>query len=639
MKSWAFIVALLALLLSLSATGCRCSSDEVLATLTARQGNVTRDTRSTLAQWVDAKVNGTFSLGDGVRTLEQSTAMLELADASRLKIQPKTILRFTDTLPGANQHAFDVAMGGAILETGKRGVVLKTSLGLARIEANSKVVLKRVDRGLWFEVQVGTARLESGEARRTLKRSEVAVLTGQAVVHELRDAAAPRAAPETSGQVPPKVANIADLITGLVEGRGVSLKQPGKRGFTKLTPGALELRRGSTVRVKKGSRLTISHRGTTAALTGDGTYNVAGAPGALVTVEHGSLSLRGDSTRVLVPGGAIVTNDGTSASVASVSNGTRIRVQIGKVSIEGASGATEVAAGQEALLDRDGAIKLEGVGLAYADIVVDAGESFVVHDPMPPTAVRFQFAGACADGGVVKVKGRTNPGFAVGKGSVALPFPPGQYDYSLQCLQADGLGGPAVASGRLTVVKDAGTRPMPKAPPATGIETDGRTYTVVYQNQLPRVSLSWSNAPPDAQSFSLVHRSPAGTKKYSTNSPSYTFVSGALSAGTHVFYFEGGNKVSRWTTIRIRFDNKAPTATLKTPANLAAAPGDRVTIAGVAQLGWRVEIDGKPALLDAQQQFNQEAAMPTDERALVVRLTHPRHGTHIYLRRATDHHD
>ena len=31
--------------------------------------------------------------------------------------------------------------------------------------------------------------------------------------------------------------------------------------------------------------------------------------------------------------------------------------------------------------------------------------------------------------------------------------------------------------------------------------------------------------------------------------------------------------------------------------------------------------------------------MPTDERALVVKLTHPRRGTHIYLRRAADHHD
>ena len=639
MKSWPLIIALVALLLSLSTTSCRCSDDGALATLTARQGNVTRDTRATLAQWVDAEVNSTFSLGDGVRTIEQSTAMLELVDASRLKLLPKTILRFSDALPGANQHAFDVETGGAILETGESGVVLKTSLGLARIEAKSKVVLRRIDRGLRFEVQVGTARLETSEGRWALGRGEVAVLTGAAAVQALPDATAPTAAPEVSGLAPPKVAEFTDSITGQVLGTGVSLKKPGEQGFTQLTPGALELPRGSTAQVKRGSRLTVSHRGSTAALSGDGTYRVAGASGALVTVEQGSLSLTGAPTRVLVPGGAILTTDGTSASVDAGRKDTRVRVQIGKVSVEGASGTTEVAAGQEGLLDREGVVKLEGVGLAYADIVVDVGESFVVHDPMPPTAVRFRFAGACADGGIVEVKGIAGPEFAAGKGSVALPFTPGHYGYSLHCLKAEANGVPAVASGTLTVVQDAGTRPVPKAPPATGLETDGRSYTVMYQNQLPKVSLRWSSAPPEAKSFSLVHQFPTGSKSYETTSPSYVFASGALRAGTHVFYFEGGGKVSRWTTVRILFDNKAPTVSLQTPANLDAAPGDRVTIAGVAQRGWRVEINGKPADLDAQHRFSQEVEMPTDERSLAVRLTHPRQGTHIYLRRAAGLHD
>jgi hypothetical protein len=374
-------------------------------------------------------------------------------------------------------------------------------------------------------------------------------------------------------------------------------------------------------------------------LSGNGTYTIAGVPGALVTVGHGSLSLRGDPTRVLVPGGAIVTTNGTSASVDARRKDTRVRVQVGQASVEGASGTTEVEAGQEALLDREGVVKVEGAGLDYADIIVDAGEAFVVHDPKPPTAVRFRFAGACAEGGIVEVKGEAGPGFAAGKGSVALPFSPGRYDYALQCLNATGDGAAAAASGRLTVLRDDGTRPMPKAPPVTGVETDGRSYTVMYQNQLPKVSLRWSNAPSEAKTFVLVHQSPVGKKSYQASSPSYAFRSGALGAGTHGFCFEGGGKVSRWTTVRILFDNEAPTVSLRTPANLSVAQGASVTIAGVAEQGWRVEINGNPAILDAQHQFSQQVTMSSEERSLAVRLTHPRQGTHIYLRRATGLHD
>jgi hypothetical protein len=160
----------------------------------------------------------------------------------------------------------------------------------------------------------------------------------------------------------------------------------------------------------------------------------------------------------------------------------------------------------------------------------------------------------------------------------------------------------------------------------------------MYQNQLPSVSLAWSKAP-SSGSFSLVHRSNGGQRRYKVGSAAYSFRSGSLQEGQHVFYFEGGGKVSRQTTVRIRFDNKAPTASLKTPANLNVAQGEKVIIAGVAQPGWKVEINGKAAKVDGEQRFSQEAEMPGGERALAVRLTHPRRGTHIYVRRAAGTHD
>jgi hypothetical protein len=162
---------------------------------------------------------------------------------------------------------------------------------------------------------------------------------------------------------------------------------------------------------------------------------------------------------------------------------------------------------------------------------------------------------------------------------------------------------------------------------------DGRTYTVLYQNQLPAVSIRWPNAPTTG-SFVLRHKSSSGQRSYDTGQPSYGFRSGALPEGRHTFYFEGGGKVSRQTNVVIRFDNAAPTASLKTPGRVSVKPGGEVSIAGTAQPGWTVDVNGKKLSQDGQQRFSSKAEMPANQRALEVRLTHPQRGTHIYVRRA-----
>ena len=83
-----------------------------------------------------------------------------------------------------------------------------------------------------------------------------------------------------------------------------------------------------------------------------------------------------------------------------------MRVSKSYVSVDTAKGTERVGAGQEAVLAADGAVKLAGKGLDYADITVNSGESLVVHDPRPPTAVRVLFQGACAEGGSVRVQGK-----------------------------------------------------------------------------------------------------------------------------------------------------------------------------------------------------------------------------------------
>jgi hypothetical protein len=76
-------------------------------------------------------------------------------------------------------------------------------------------------------------------------------------------------------------------------------------------------------------------------------------------------------------------------------------------------------------------------------------------------------------------------------------------------------------------------------------------------------------------------------------------------------------------------------ASLQTPPVVGAKSGEALTISGMTLPGWSVDVDGKKLSSDGQQRFSGRVQMPSDHRAVAVRLTHPKRGTHIYLRRSS----
>ena len=54
-------------------------------------------------------------------------------------------------------------------------------------------------------------------------------------------------------------------------------------------------------------------------------------------------------------------------------------------------------------LTRGGAIRVVEAIPTYFDFRAPAGESFTIHDLAPPTSVRVQFDGKCAEGGIVEL--------------------------------------------------------------------------------------------------------------------------------------------------------------------------------------------------------------------------------------------
>jgi hypothetical protein len=182
---------------------------------------------------------------------------------------------------------------------------------------------------------------------------------------------------------------------------------------------------------------------------------------------------------------------------------------------------------------------------------------------------------------------------------------------------------------------DAGTRRLPTTAPASTVETDGRNYTLLFQNRLPAVVVRWPK-PPNGDAFELRVKSPGGrSRTLTTSSPSYTFPPGKLGEGSHEFVFEGGGTRTKPTLLEVRFDNAAPAASIESPEDGSFSPGSEVLVAGTALPGSKVSVGDQELAQDDQQRFSGSVRAPTSEAALAIRLHQPNRGNHYYLRRAS----
>ncbi len=275
-------------------------------------------------------------------------------------------------------------------------------------------------------------------------------------------------------------------------------------------------------------------------------------------------------------------------------------------------------------------------GPAIVDFYASPGDSFVIHDPRPPTALGFVVSGRCPGVAVLRVDpGRAKAQETVGESRVAAVFTGGAHRYALSCLKSNGEPGPRFAEGTITVVADAGSRQLPKSAPASNVDTDGRRYTVLYQTLLPKVSVRWPNAP-TASSYALAVRSGSGSRSYSSKAPSYTFPAGTLTEGDHTLVFEADGARSKATSVSIRFDNAAPTASIASPANGGFSAGSSVLVSGASLPGFSVSVGGKELAQDGQSRFSEELTAPAGQRAPVIRFSQPGRGVHYYLRRSAE---
>jgi len=364
---------------------------------------------------------------------------------------------------------------------------------------------------------------------------------------------------------------------------------------------------------------------------------VIGGPDSLVRASSGGVSVSQSAGRVTikVPGGSIVVDANSEATLRVGRTGTGVSVTKGTAIIESSTGSRTITPGEQVSLDAQGRVKVtRGRGPEVADLVIAAGDSVVVHDPKPPTAIGISISSKCAGAGIVEIVART-PVSSYGERTVNVLVSPGSSKYRVRCSDGSEQQGAVVSEGTLSVLRDSGTRQLARTPPATQVDTDGRSYTVLYQSLMPKLTVRWPHAPASA-GYRLRVSSPGGkTQLVTSGAPTHTFPPGALSEGMHQLMFEADSGAkSKATALSISFDNAAPTASLTSPAEGGFAAGAQVHVSGIALPGWTVSAGGIELAQDEQHRFSGTAAAPTGQRALVIRFAHPQRGVHQYLRRS-----
>lgn len=608
---------------------CQCGKAP-LATVKEADGTVQRDYEAAIEVWQAAPIGAQLNFGDAIRTAKESTALAVLDDGARLRLEPSTTVRFVRELTHGATANLQVEGGSVSVEARENPLSLQTNLGPAIVRPGASVRLSHGPNGAQLFVEVGVALLDpGGPNERDVRAGQVVdIAIGAAIVEDTTDEAKQEDTREAE-----RVATAKPIITTVVTGP-VTILRDGRS--VNLQQGDHELPRGTTLKLKSGAEVRIAQGSNSATLAAPGTY-VLGQEGELARAQDGVITLTAQQhdNSLTVPGGWVKALASAKLSIADVQRQgktSRITVRAGKVRVKQGQTTVTLNAGEGAELDGSN-VRARGVGVNYRDMMVQAGGNLVLHNAEPPTGVGFGVAEICEHVGIVEVvAGNKVTQWAAGANVVNLALPTGAHAYRVRCLSSNGEMSDVKKSGRVTIYGDSGAMQLPDAPPSNVVNADGRTYTVLYQNRLPTVTVQWPSAPA-ADSYTLSVTSDGKTRALTTAKPSYRFASGALSEGRHSFQFQTAlGRSSRKSTAHIQFDNAAPKAAITAPASGSFAPGSEVDVRGIALPGWDVVVQGQPMVTDSHGRFSGRAV--ASDRGLLFTFSSPKRGTHHYLRRA-----
>jgi hypothetical protein len=661
-----------AVLLALACAACA-DKRTALAELATADGPVEREAAG--AAWSPAPIGTRFFVGDAARTAD-GAAELAVPGGARLAMQPHTVLRFgraagrglvVETgavdISGEGRYELDVgdvtvSRGGTVRVAargaGRRAIELKVGAAQISTEDGGRVELqvgRAVELGVGAVVVTATGAAAAPDAESAEGPADAQAAAGDAGIAAGADAGIDAGAPEADATA------VAVELSGRVE-----VTRPGERAWKALPPGARRLEKGTVLRVPAGGSAKLASPGVSLELGGGARASVgddltfaieagagrARAAGGVVRLPGGALALGGAAgaggtpTTAPATSAAPTTAPATSAAPTTASEArfdvrareAAVAIARGTGKLSGAPGTDlAMARGESAVLGRAGTIRVVDAIPTRFDLRVPAGETLTVHDPRPSTAVQVAFDGRCPEGGIIELDrdGRfRTPRVSAGKDAANLRVDPGAWTYRLRCTTGGGEGA-AVASGRITVLRDAGTRALPKARMPNDIDADGRTWRISYQSVIPDLRIHAKNVAPP---FRLILARGGGKNEaIEAKSPVVTVPGASLREGTFTYWVEaGGTLKGKISTLIINFDQTAAQVYIESPQDGAAWSGD-LDVRGAVLPGWTASVGTVVIPIDRQRRFAARVGAPAGG-TLVIKLAHPERGIHYYLRRS-----
>ena len=634
------LVLAVGLALGLAAlAACGSKKSGAIARLSKADGPVEREAAAAPGAWADARVGTSYFLGDAARTADKPAVLEIVGGTAAIQMQGNTILRFGGGARGAANRTISVEAGAVDLSgTGS----FSLDIGDVRLSRNGTIRITAQGGGKSaVELTVGEAQITS------LAGGTIDLVLGKPIEIGLDVAVTPLPAAGDDAGVPDAdaldagvpdaaVVDPASGVTAEITGKRAEVQLPGQTAWTPVPAGAAQLAPGTKLRLGAGSSARLVGRGTSLDLAGGSRVTISES--LEFALEAGSGSASSDLTGSLaLPGGALALKaSGTTPATATFDLGkdTKVAMVRGTGKLTGAGGsALDLNRGESALLQKSGVIRVLEAIPGYFDFAVDVGDTLTIHDPRGTTAVKFQFGGKCTQGGIVELDHDTRfrtAKVSSGKESANLLVGGGSWAYRLRCTSG-GDEGAAVASGRIAVQRDAGSRALPKAPPSNPIFADGRTWRISYQSQIPSLVVSMKGT---GSSFRLTLAQAGKAETFESTKPSVTIPGAKLKEGTYTFWFvKDGVRQDKVSTLVIDFDQTAPQVYIEAPANGKPWPAGDIEVRGAVLPGWAAAVETVTIPIDKQRRFRASVQPPGGAQALAIRLSHPQRGVHYYLRR------
>lgn len=619
------------------AWACGSKSNVSVAELTRTEGPVERQAAEAGegGAWMGAAVGQTFYFGDAARTGDGNAYLVLRGNAATIKMLPSTVLRF-----GGGRRGNRLFVEGAIDLTGTGSYAL--DVGDVKLTNNGTVrITSRGAQKSSIELTIGDAQITTSGRTFDLvigQVIDVAVSIDDIVVQDVIDAgvvADPAVAVTRADAAPALDAATASEGTIEITGKKAEIQLAGDAAWKPLPEGASPLVAGSTIRVAQNTTAKLVARGVALEIGGGSRVKIGEELQLLVEIGTVTATSEGAAT-VALPGGGIALagapQDPASAAAIVGARDAKVRMVRGAGKLTGNGTEQALRRGESATLLATGAIRVNEAIPTSFDLRVTAGESFTIHDVRPPTAVQFLFGGKCPSGGIIEMDhdGRYRTAkVSAGREHANLFVAAGSFAYRLRCTTG-GTEGPAVASGRIAVVRDSGTRALPKIRPPNDIEVDGRTWRVSYQSVVPDLRV---NVKGGGSRFRLHLAQGGKAETFEATRPVIVIPGSKLKDGTYTYWVErDGVKLDKVSTLIIDFDQTAAQVYIEAPRDGAAWAAGDIEVRGAVLPNWTASVEGITIPLDRQRRFFAKVGRPSGH-ALAIRVAHPQRGTHYYLRR------